>query len=119
MSTLSISIGAPTLSSFAANWRAVLRSRAVDGYWESAAAPCSLRAPISADLRAMERLDGRYYLLALCADDYVAGFPKQMEQGLPRSGRIAGRTSAVLCARVLSVPDRHSRRRVSVVQNGQ
>jgi hypothetical protein len=41
-------------------------------------------APISADLRAMERLDGRYYLLALCADDYVAEFPKQMERGLPR-----------------------------------
>ncbi len=43
-----------------------------------------LAGTISADLRAMERLDGRYYLLALCADDYVAGFSKQMERGLPR-----------------------------------
>ena len=32
----------------------------------------------------MERLNGRYYLLALCAADYVAGFPKQMERALPR-----------------------------------
>ncbi len=44
--------GAHCVASFAANWRAVLRSRAVDGYWESAAAPCSWPAPISADLRA-------------------------------------------------------------------
>jgi hypothetical protein len=38
----------------------------------------------SAVIPAMDRLDGRYYLLALCADDYVAGFPKQMELSLPQ-----------------------------------
>ena len=43
-----------------------------------------LDGTISAVMRGMERLAGRYYLLALCADDYVAGFPKQMERGLPR-----------------------------------
>ena len=39
-----------------------------------------LAGTISAVMRAMKRLDGRYYLLVLCADDYVAGFPKQMDE---------------------------------------
>ena len=45
-------------------------------------------------MRAMKRLDGPYNLLALSADDYVAGFPKQMER-VCRDNRRTGAHTAV------------------------
>jgi hypothetical protein len=41
-------------------------------------------AHVRAVMRAVKPLGGSYYLLALCADYCVAGFPEKMERGLPR-----------------------------------